>query len=208
MQDSLKYQQLPNGKNDVRHLTTATFNESVRKTKSMKLNMRGTELCTGNWIGMETERKEEGNNVNKSGYQTTNLIVIALYLCSLHTDKDVDWITIYVHTPSRDTEIFPRPSFHCQYITGLTGKTEKWFYLYHKKRTAFCELLLTKITNTKNIIRGFDICVTVRRWCNNINSQLDATITNFIHNYNQLIMFRAIVSPILRSTRLCLQLVV
>jgi len=43
---------------------------------------------------------------------------------------------------------------------------------------------------------------------NNINSQLDATITNFIDNYNRLNMFRAIISPILRSTRLCLQLVV
>jgi len=43
---------------------------------------------------------------------------------------------------------------------------------------------------------------------NNINSQLDATITDFIVNYNQLNMFRVIISPILRSTRLCLQLVV
>jgi len=38
--------------------------------------------------------------------------------------------------------------------------------------------------------------------CNNINSQTDATITNFIDNYNQLNMFRAIISPILRSSRL------
>jgi len=37
---------------------------------------------------------------------------------------------------------------------------------------------------------------------NNINSQLDATITNFINNYNQLNMFRVIISPILRRTRL------
>jgi len=43
---------------------------------------------------------------------------------------------------------------------------------------------------------------------NNINSQLDATITHFIDNYNQRNMFRAIIAPILRSTRLCLQLVV
>jgi len=43
---------------------------------------------------------------------------------------------------------------------------------------------------------------------NNINSQLDATTTNFIDNYNQLNMFRAIISPIPRNTRLCLQLVV
>ena len=50
--------------------------------------------------------------------------------------------------------------------------------------------------------------MTVHLWYNNINSQLDATITNFIDNYNQLKMFRAIISPILRSTRLCLQLVV
>jgi len=41
-----------------------------------------------------------------------------------------------------------------------------------------------------------------------MNNQLDATITNFVDNYNQLNMFRAIISPILRSTRLCLELVV
>ena len=35
----------------------------------------------------------------------------------------------------------------------------------------------------------FDICVTVHHWYNNINSQLDATITVFIDNYNQLNMF-------------------
>jgi len=43
---------------------------------------------------------------------------------------------------------------------------------------------------------------------NNINSQLDVTITNFIDNFNQLNMFRAIISPILRSIRLRLQRVV
>ena len=53
-----------------------------------------------------------------------------------------------------------------------------------------------------------DVCVTVRHCYNNINSQLDATITNFIDNYNQLSMFRAKVSLILRSAKLCLQLVV
>ena len=42
----------------------------------------------------------------------------------------------------------------------------------------------------------------------NTNSQLDATITNFNDNYNQLNMFRTIISAILRSTRLCLQPVV
>jgi len=36
----------------------------------------------------------------------------------------------------------------------------------------------------------------------NINSQLDATITNSIDNYNHLNMFRAIISPIFRSIRL------
>jgi hypothetical protein len=54
----------------------------------------------------------------------------------------------------------------------------------------------------------FDICVTVRHWYSNINSQLDATIKNFIDNYDQLNMFRAIISPILMRIRLCLQLVV
>ena len=53
----------------------------------------------------------------------------------------------------------------------------------------------------------FYVCVTVHHWYNNINSQLDATITDFTDNSNQLTMFRAIISPILRSTRLCLHLV-
>jgi len=51
----------------------------------------------------------------------------------------------------------------------------------------------------------FNVCVTVHHWYNNVNNQLDATITNFIDNYNQLNMFRAIISPILRRTRLGLQ---
>jgi len=54
----------------------------------------------------------------------------------------------------------------------------------------------------------FDVCVTAHHWYNNINSQLDATITNFIDSSNQLNMFRAIISSILRRTWLCLQLVV
>ena len=61
----------------------------------------------------------------------------------------------------------------------------------------------------------FTVCGIMHRRCclvhhkyNNVNSQLDATITNFIDNYNQLNMFRSIISPIIRSTRLCLQLVV
>jgi len=43
---------------------------------------------------------------------------------------------------------------------------------------------------------------------NNINNQVDVTITFFINNPNQLNMFRAMISPIFRSTRLCLQIVV
>jgi len=54
----------------------------------------------------------------------------------------------------------------------------------------------------------FDVCVTVHHWYNNINGQLDAKITNLIHNYNQLNTFREMISPILRNARLCLQLVV
>jgi len=63
------------------------------------------------------------------------------------------------------------------------------------------------LPNACRISSWFDVCVTMHYWYNNINSQLDATITNFIDNYNQLNMFWAIISPILRSTGLCLQLV-
>ena len=47
---------------------------------------------------------------------------------------------------------------------------------------------------------NFEISVLNNITCININSQLDATITNFIDNYNQLNMFQAIISPILKST--------
>ena len=53
-----------------------------------------------------------------------------------------------------------------------------------------------------------DVCVTVHHWYNNINNQLDETIMVFINNPNHLNMFRVMISPILRSIRLCLQLVV
>jgi len=55
----------------------------------------------------------------------------------------------------------------------------------------------------------FAYCKAVRYFpYNDINNQLEATITNFIDSYIQLNMFRTIISPILRSTRQCLQLVV
>ena len=51
----------------------------------------------------------------------------------------------------------------------------------------------------------FDVCVTVHHRYNDIKSQLDATVTNFIDNYNQLNMFRAIISSILsRQHRRCI----
>jgi len=55
------------------------------------------------------------------------------------------------------------------------------------------------------MICEFDVCVTVRHRYNNIKQP---TRCNFINNYSQLNMFRAIISPILRSTRLCLEFVV
>ena len=60
-------------------------------------------------------------------------------------------------------------------------------------------------SSSKSTKYVFDVSVTVHHWYNNINSQLDVTI---IILFNHLNMFRAIMSPNLRSTRLCLQLVV
>ena len=62
-----------------------------------------------------------------------------------------------------------------------------------------CALLQLRVQGREN---EFDVCVTVHHWYNTINSRLDATITNFTDNYNQLNMFRVFISPILRSTRL------
>jgi len=63
------------------------------------------------------------------------------------------------------------------------------------------EVVLFSVSDYTDICR-FDVCVTVHQRYNNINSQLGATITNFIDNYNQLSLFRAIISPIVRSNML------
>ena len=60
-----------------------------------------------------------------------------------------------------------------------------------------CVVLSTKLKSTSD--------QTQLAAYNNINNQLYATIVVFINNPNQLSMFRAMLSPILRSTRLCLQ---
>jgi len=72
--------------------------------------------------------------------------------------------------------------------------------------------LNTEYVNTgsdlQNMKIEFHVRVTVYNRYNNINTQLDVTIKNFIDNYNHLSMFQVTISPIFRSTRLCLQLVV
>ena len=67
-----------------------------------------------------------------------------------------------------------------------------------------------KLVITKNLANRTNVKIRYLMpiFYKNINSQLYATITKFIVNYNQLNMFRAIISPILKSSRLFLQLVV
>jgi hypothetical protein len=67
-------------------------------------------------------------------------------------------------------------------------------------------------TGTDRSSRNVDTKLQIFVWpcimdTNNIDNQLDAKIT-VINNSNQLDMFRATISPIFRSIRLCLQLVV
>jgi hypothetical protein len=64
--------------------------------------------------------------------------------------------------------------------------------------------LLRAETNTHNYLMFVWPCITN---INNIDNQLDAK-QRFIINSNQLNMFRTIITPILRSTTLCLQLVI
>ena len=80
-------------------------------------------------------------------------------------------------------------------------------FVWISEQTGIFFLIFSRIVSTRPAFISH-VCVTVHHWYSNINSQLDATITNFINNCNQLNMFRLIISPILRSTRLCLQLVV
>ena len=72
-------------------------------------------------------------------------------------------------------------------------------------RLAKDELHASKSDSNRKYVTAF---IRTSLFYNNINSQLDATITNFIDKFNQLNMFRVIISPIVRRTRLCLQLVV
>lgn len=57
------------------------------------------------------------------GTRQQKLIVIALSLCNSHTDKNVDWITIYVHTPYRDTDIFQGLPF---IVNTSQDSQERW----------------------------------------------------------------------------------
>ena len=75
-------------------------------------------------------------------------------------------------------------------------------------RVEICRCPLDRRLVGPHCLSELDVCVTVHHRYNNINSQVDAKTTNFIDNYIQLNTFREMISPILRSTRLCLQLAV
>jgi len=93
-----------------------------------------------------------------------------------------------------------------EYIIGLHVVMKQ--SCYDKMFLLFCQSLwfvracFSACPCVWKALGGFDVCVTVHLWHNSINNQLDATI-KFISNFNQLNMFRAIISPILRSIRLC-----
>jgi len=87
-----------------------------------------------------------------------------------------------------------------------TGKSFFWLCFREKKRKNWHMVLINAQTTrctARNAGNGQRVlrCIFSTE-CNNTNSQPDATITNFTDNYNQLNIFRAIISPILRSTRL------
>ena len=94
----------------------------------------------------------------------------------------------------------PAVNLPCKFVLYIRVCLFVYFVFLLNLKPCWCVLWISSV--------NFDVCVTLHHWHNNINSQLHATITNFIDNYNQLNMFRAIISPILRSIRLCLQLVV
>ena len=88
----------------------------------------------------------------------------------------------------KDAFVWPiKKKFPKSYGSKITPNNQTYAPRPHTMRT-FTEALITENNNTN--------CT----YSNNTNSRLDATITNCIDNYNQLNMFRAIISPILRST--------
>jgi hypothetical protein len=132
--------------------------------------------------------------------------------CAHHQDVKIALHSLwYHHTYTRDCvmQFWPDDEHMC------SKHVEAWNKLILKQK--FCEwswlitdinILRCTVSKMSKFVSIFEVCVTAHHWYSDINSQLDATKTSFIDNCNQLNMFRTIISPIPRSTRLCLQLVV
>jgi len=82
-------------------------------------------------------------------------------------------------------------------LVSCVKKRQYQRFKYWRAAVMWCshrqfKLLRSVVFPSKN---QFDVCVTTHHWYNNINSQLDATITNVIDDYNQLNMFWVKLSP-------------
>ena len=143
------------------------------------------------------------------------------WVCSLRFKASRKLVTIYQTTRCHDSQYRRTPnnenpvsiSDNVQLLLYIDKMQAVWWNKARHLRASLKQLIhyiywvyTTSYDHRRKL--WFDVCVTVHHWYSNINSQTDATITYFIDNYSQLNMFRAIISPILRSTRLCLQLAV
>ena len=64
--------------------------------------------------------------------------------------------------------------------TFHTGTSKRHIFLLHKKSDKDCtENSRWPVLFTTQSLNDFDICMTVHHWYNNINNQLDATITAY-----------------------------
>jgi len=83
-----------------------------------------------------------------------------------------------------DTDLYEEPMQNVNKMTVYNLMVSKQKFVENSQLSLFEKRLCL-----------FHVCLTVHHWYNNINSLLDAKITNFIDNYNQLNMFQAIIRP-------------
>ena len=171
------------------------------RTKSLDPEDEGSRTVrnVGNYLTPVTLKIPNGNGSSATPPSETHIL---RWICCAENTFDMRTVLSSVATIS--LFVFATIVLSCDTCVAIQ-------LCYRHRQGPFSTLFILDCAasnDLRNMGDTFDVCVTVHHWYNNINSQLDTTITDFIDNYNQLSMFRAIISPILRSTRLCLQLVV
>ena len=151
----------------------------------------------------------------------------SVYIRGVHTDRS-SFKLYYIHFPTTAiiNKSYNPVIFYTLYImiemsgfpsSFLIGSKSCQFY-WTSSQSYFKHVLAWFFQTDIDWLDLIECIILWRIWClrgpasliqqHKQPSRYSTTVTEFIDNYNQLNMFRAIISTILRSTRLCIQLMV